>query len=616
MNARAAVAVCRDALSILSEKERMRLVFVGFLVLSSSVSEVLGIASIIPFLTIATTPSAIMETPYLRWLYEMGKFSDPIDFIIVLGVGAIVILVVSTAVNVFAMWVVMRWTYMREHSIASRLFRHYLYKPYHFFINRHTTEFSKNIFTEIALVINGIFIPGLYLVTRAITAFIIIALLVVFNPKTTLVILAIFGGVYLAIFVSLNRLLSVWGEKRVKANESRFRNVAEAFGGIKDVLLYNKQNFFLKSFYIPSKTFAKLQSAQNIIGMLPRYCLELLAFGGVLVYMVVQLIMGRNISYIIPLMTVYVVAGYRLLPALQNIYANVTKIHFNRASLHHLADELKNNSQPPSFPVKSERKKSSFEKEAVLVDVDFRFDGSNELTLEKLNLVVKAGEKIGFVGETGCGKSTAVNLFVGLLSPTSGYLQVDGQKMTNDLMLEWQRKIGYVTQDIYLSGASIKQNIAFGFEDSEIDLDEVKRVCKTAQIHDFIENELLNGYDTYVGERGVRLSGGQIQRIGIARALHRKPRLLIMDEATNSLDSITEVKVFEQIYHTLHDVTIIIIAHRITILKDCDRIYLFGKGHIADVGSYEELLGRNIHFQRLVSKAETNREDNCAGIVG
>lgn len=595
-----AIAVFKNALKILSHKERRKLVFVGFLVLISSVSEILGIASVVPFFTVLTTPSIIQSTAYLRWIYENWRFSDTGVFTITLGIGAIIILILSTIVNMCALTISSKWIYMREQSIAMRLFSHYLHKPYHFFVNRHSTEFSKNIFTEIALVINGIYIPGLYLITKLISAIIIGCVLFIFNPKTTLVIFLIFGGLYTLIFIMLNRRFSEWGNKRVKANEARFRIVAEAFGGIKEVILYHKQYFFLEIFKRPSTAFATFQAFERIIGQLPRYFIELLAFGGVILYIVIRLIFKGDISPLIPLVAVYVLAGYRLLPDLQQIYTHATKINFNRASLCHLAEEMAAIDQPVLPRV--ETGPLEFRKEASLVNVDFSFEENKKMVLNKINLTICPGQKIGLIGETGCGKSTTVNIFAGLLRPNSGFIRVDGHNITDDLMRKWQEKIGFVTQHIYLSGVSIKQNVAFGITDSEINNDEVIRACKIANIHDFIVRELPRGYDTYVGERGTKLSGGQIQRIGIARALYRKPEILIMDEATNALDVMTEEKVYDQIYKNLSHTSIIVITHRLSALKRCDCIYLLEDGQIVDQGSFNELFERNINFQKVVAK--------------
>ena len=596
------ISVFRDAFKILAPQERKVLVLIGLLVFVSSISEILGIASIVPFVTILTTPSVIQSTTYLRWLYEIGHFRDTASFIIALGVGSISILTVSTVVNIFALTVSSKWIYLREHSIAMRLFKHYLHKPYDFFLNKHSTEFSKNIFTEIAIVINGIYIPGLYLITKLISALIIACILFIFNPKAALAVFFIFGGLYVFVFLVLNRKFSKWGNARVEANEERFKVVSEAFGGMEEVILYHKQNFFLGIFKSPSKAFAVFQGLERIIGQLPRYFIELVAFGGVILYIVIQLVHNADVSHLVPLIAVYVLAGYRLLPDLQQIYSHATKINFNRASLYHLAEELASAGNDEPVLTNIEMGPLEFKKEAALVNVDFSFEGNKKSVLNKMNLAIHPGQKIGLIGDTGSGKSTTINVFVGLLTPNSGFIQVDGCKITDELKGKWQEKIGFVTQHIYLSGASIRQNVAFGLADSEINIDEVIRACKIANVHDFIESELPQGYNTNAGERGIKLSGGQIQRIGIARAIYRKPEFLIMDEATSALDAATEAKVYEQIYESLPYVSAIIITHRLSALKKCDCIYLLEGGRIADQGTFGELFEKNTRFQSLISK--------------
>lgn len=602
--------IYKDALFLLSKKERFRLIFIGALVLVSSFSEVVGILSIIPFLSLIANQSIIEENPYLQWFYQVGKFSDHANFMLFLGTGALVVFVTSIVINVLAIWIMTRWTYLREYSIGRRLFQHYLYKPYPFFLNRHSTEFSKNIFTEIALVINGVFIPGLYLISKTLTAITFIVALLIYSFKITLITFLIFGGFYMCIFFVLSRFLSNWGKKRLEVNKARFKIVSEAFVAVKEVLLYGMQQSFIRAFVSPSKQFAELQSKQNIVAAIPKYLLELLAFGSILAVLLFKLYRGDELNHIIPIITVYAISGYRLLPSLQIVFSNATKINFNRASLHNLAGEFKENTLSIPIGNTAKKEKIALNDKAALIDVDFRFDGEKEYTLKKINLYIRPGEKIGIVGRTGCGKTTTVNLLAGLLNPTSGQLVVDGKDINSQNVELWQNKIGYITQQVFMIATSIKKNIAFGEEDKDIDIDEVKRNCRIAQIHEFIENELPNAYDTIVGERGVRLSGGQIQRIGIARALYRKPEILMMDEGTSDLDTVTEANLYNSIYASLGNIAFVIIAHRISSLEQCDRLYLFESGRIIDKGSYKDLMLRNKYFKELATKgsSEHNRE--------
>lgn len=601
MKLSALAVLMRAALSILSHEEKKGLLISVFFIFAASASEVLGIASVIPFLSLASTPSILNETAYLRFIYDKGHFSGLHSFMIVLGVGAVVMLLISTIVNILAISLSSRWIYMREYSIASRLFQSYLAKPYHFFINRHSTEFSKNIFTEIALVINGIFIPGAYLIIKVISVVIIVIALMIFNIRATVTILLVFGIAYLFIFLIFNRACTLVGKKRGEANESRFKVVAETFGSIKEAILYHKQEFFLNAFNIPSEVFVKAQCTERVVGLIPRYVLELLAFGGALMFVLIQLREGKSASFFVPSMIVYVLAGYRLLPDLQQIYAHATKINFNSASLFNLSRELRD-AQGVRQVSMTDLKPVVFQRNVAMVDIEYGFEGARDKVLRKLKLDISAGEKIGLIGETGCGKSTTVNLLSCLLRPSSGAILVDGQELTDELVPQWQEKIGFVTQHIYLGGIAVKENIAFGIQKKDIDFESVKFASRISQLHDFIENELPRGYDTEVGERGVRLSGGQIQRIGIARALYRRPDLLIMDEATNALDSLTEEKIYSEIFKHFPKLTVVIITHRISTLSKCDFIYLLKSGQVVAHGSYSNLFSDNDYFRDFISR--------------
>lgn len=347
---------------------------------------------------------------------------------------------------------------------------------------------------------------------------------------------------------------------------------------------------------------ARHNATAGVVGQLPRYGLEVVAFGGILLISVYFLSVKKEMSDMTPFFALYAFAGYRMLPALQKVFLSVSTIKFNLAAL----DKVYNDLHSSDLKGESKSKESKplalpLLKEIVLQDVVFTYPGAEKAVLNRICLNIEALSKVGIVGATGSGKTTIIDLILRLFDPESGQVLVDGVAIEGSLIPRWQRNLGYVPQHIYLSDDTIARNIAFGVPDHEIDMESVRHAAEVANLSEFILHELPKKYETVIGERGVRLSGGQQQRIGIARALYHDPAVLIMDEATSALDSITEDAVIEAIRQLTRKKTIIMIAHRLTTVKDCDVVYLLKRGEVAASGRYDELLHASEWF-RLASK--------------
>jgi ABC-type multidrug transport system fused ATPase/permease subunit len=331
----------------------------------------------------------------------------------------------------------------------------------------------------------------------------------------------------------------------------------------------------------------------GIVSSLPRYALEVIAFGGILLIVLYFLGAEQRSTQMVPLLAVYAFSGYRLLPALQGVFSGITTVRLNMAALDVLHRDLtgdRNEVDPELVLAGTEGLQPlPFNKELELRKVSFNYHGVEDHVLKGICLKITPNTTIGLVGPTGSGKTTTVDIILGLLAPTSGQLLADGMEISGDNLARWQRNLGYVPQNIFLCDDTITRNIAFGVPDSEIDMTAVVRAARIANLADFVENELPKGYETEIGERGVRLSGGQRQRIGIARALYRDPAVLIMDEATSALDGVTEEAVMDAIRNLSRKKTIIMIAHRLTTVQDCDMIYLMEHGKIIDQNTYVEL---------------------------
>ena len=588
----------KKMLAMLTPKERRRFILLSIAIVAMALTEVAGIGSISPFLAVATDPEVVTRQPYLRFLYQRLGFDSPERFIAFLGLVVIAFVILRNVVAALVKYMEIRFGQMRNHSLAMRLLAKYLAHPYVFFLDRNSSQLSQHVLAEVGQVVSGYLIPAVEFMAKLVVAVAIIIFLVVMNPLVAVLAAAVIGGLYALIFIAVRRTLGRLGRRRMEANRLRYKIAGEAFGGIKDVKLLGKEGMFLNEFKRPSRKMAESMATKGAIGALPRHAMDMLAFTAVISLISVLSLRGR-FEQAIPLVGVYALAGYRLMPTFEQMFRYLAKMRGAQPVLEKLYEELHDD---PAADMRLPREAADplpFERSIELEAVRFRYPNTDEDVICEQSLTIEANTTVGFVGPTGCGKTTMVDIILGLLTPTGGRLLVDGTPIEPHNVRNWQANLGYVPQHIYLSDDTIARNIAFGVAAEQVDHDRVAAAARTANLADFIETELPLGYNTIVGERGVRLSGGQRQRIGIARALYIDPAVLVMDEATSALDGITEQAIMEAIEALAGRKTIIIIAHRLTTLQDADCIYLLDKGHITARGTYTELLQSNQRFQRM-----------------
>jgi ABC-type multidrug transport system fused ATPase/permease subunit len=433
---------------------------------------------------------------------------------------------------------------------------------------------------------------------------VIVGFLLSIDPVVALAAAATVGGLYFAIFAALRPRLLWLGEQIVAANRARFRIANEASGGLKELKLLGLEEGYVRRFTVPSRARARYQAQQRAMAELPRYALEAAAFTAMIgMVLVLMLRHGGDLTGAIPVLGTFAFAAMRLLPAVQQIYFGFASLRAGRASLDALHADYTSAMATLSrqaLPVAATARLPL--QEALEIDgLHYRYPGAERPALRGVSLCIPARTTIGLVGGTGAGKTTLVDVMLGLLEPGSGTIRVDGQQLDQSTMRAWQQNIGYVPQVIYLTDATVAENIAFGLPPEQIDMARVERAARIAALHDFVVTELPDSYATFVGERGVRLSGGQRQRIGIARALYHDPALLIFDEATSALDTLTEKAVMDAVQTIRHDKTVVLIAHRLTTVRHCDRIYLLERGRVADSGSYDELVASNETFRKMTA---------------
>jgi ABC-type multidrug transport system fused ATPase/permease subunit len=594
-------AVVRKLLELLSARERTHLLFLTVAIVGLALIETAGVASIMPFIAVVHNPDVIQSNQWLQWAYRYFGFSGSGRFLFALGSMVLALLIFTNIYKALINWWRLDFDNRLNFALGRRILAQYMARPYPFFLDRNTSDMGKNVLAEVRVVINGVLSSGIQLLSGLLVCLCLLTLLIVIDPFIALMIMAILSSLYGGIYWLASRRLARISKEQVQANSMKFKFASEALSGIKDLKILGRELVFLNKFSHYAWRQARNNVTAGMIYELPRYALEVIAFGGILLIMLYYLGSAEGADKMIPLLALYAFAGYRLLPAVQAVFSNASVVRTTTHALDVLHEDLvseQGGKEPEAALARpADLQPLPFARELEIKNIGFRYARSNKAVLSGLNLTIHPYSSVGLVGPTGSGKTTIVDLVLGLLSPTSGQILVDGVKIAGDDLIRWQRNLGYVPQSIFLCDDSITSNIAFGVPEEEIDKAAVIRAARIANLHGFIEKELPDSYETLIGERGVRLSGGQRQRIGIARALYRDPAVLIMDEATSALDGITEEAVIEALRALAGKKTMLTIAHRLTTVKDCSIIYLIDEGRIVGHGTYAQLLETSAWFR-------------------
>jgi ATP-binding cassette, subfamily B, bacterial PglK len=588
-------------LSLLRPRDRLKVALLLFLMLVNGLVVTSAAAALVPFLMVATDPSKIETNAYLAWGYETFGFSEPTHYLIALGLLVFGLMVAGTVVGVLKTWISTRFSSMHQYRLSRELMRHYLSRHYEFFLTRNSADLSKTVLDETRQVVSGFLNPLLNLISSVILSVMLVSLLLAASPVVALVLVGILGTLYGTIFLMSRKWLGRIGEDRVLANKQRFLAAQEAFGAVKDIKLLGREDIYLSRYRDAAHRYAWHNANASLLSSLPSSIIETVLTGTLLVIALVLLTAdgGRGFAEAVPLIGLYLVAGRKLVPAFQGFFSKVTTIRFHAAALENFLADMPEGIAHVGPRIRRRAEPLVPQRSVSLERVVYRYPEGDGPALDGLTLRIGAGEVVGIAGASGAGKSTLVDILLGMLTPQTGSLQIDGDDLPQDKLESWQAALGYVPQHIFLADDTVAHNIALGERDEAIDPQRLERVARMACIHDFIVSELPRGYETTLGERGIRLSGGQRQRIGIARALYRDPGVLLLDEATSALDNQTERAVMEAI-HGLHESkTVIVVAHRLTTLEPCDRIVVLDRGRVVDQGTYAELMGRDGLFRAM-----------------
>lgn len=556
--------------NLLTVREKIHALLLLIVMMIAALMEMLSLAAFLPVLMLLSDVTIVEGPSFLAQIYQTGWFGDVQSFFIYLTI----LIFFSSFVRIFVLFMtqyaISRYSLGLQHRWSVRLLRSYLYRPYEFFVYNNSAKIGNFVLQEVGHAISGAVNPILHAISKIFVTITLVGLVLVNDPLVACVLVMNLLIIYSISAFFILRPLQRRGRRRVEASNNRFKHANEAIQGIKEAKLGHLEDVYVDRFDKASYDYISQVLFNTVVKLVPRNIAELTLIASLFSALIVSIILNMNtLSDVLPTMGIIALVGLRLLPAAQILYDSIHTLTYNHAAILGLTDGL------AFFAVErrsTPKPQLKFQNSLQIKNLSYQHKGAAQFVLQNFNLEIKQGQQVGITGETGSGKSTLLDILLGLRSMQSGEMLVDGQPIMGDKLVAWQSIIGYVPQAIYLVDDTIAANVALGEDPTRIDLDRVSEVCKIANLDTFISKDLPEGYQTSVGENGIKLSGGQRQRLGIARALYKRPQVIVLDEATSALDVETEAKVMENLRIYNQSVTMIMVAHRLSTLDQCDRI--------------------------------------------
>jgi ABC-type bacteriocin/lantibiotic exporter with double-glycine peptidase domain len=549
-------------------------------VVIGSFFELLGVTVFMPFINIITDSTSIQRTWYLKWAYDLFHFHSAKQFLVALSVGIIFVYIIKNVYLVLEKNYIFKFSYGTQMKLSTKLLNTYMKEPYTFHLNKNIATLQRSLYEDTSRFMQVI-LYALELVSELAVCFVLVIYLMIVSKSITIIVLGLLA-VCVGLFLLLTRKYSrKLGQDNQRYEGKIFQWMNQSIGGIKEIKILGRESFFTEQFQGYFRKFSRGLQVARTISILPKYTVEAVAMSGLLLAIVVKLIFGEaDMQYYIPQLSVFAVAAMRLMPSVGRINEHVTNMLYAYPSVDLIYHDLSEIEEYVEKQDKEVKEDWTLQRNIRVENVTYCYPDAEEPVIDGANLTVEKGKTVAFIGASGAGKTTMVDVILGLLTPQKGVVMADGINV-HEKPKTFHSQVGYIPQVIYLSDDTIRNNIAFGVKEAEIDEQAIRAAVEKAQLTEFIDS-LPNGLDTIVGDRGVRLSGGQRQRIGIARALYHDPEILVLDEATSALDNDTEAAVMEAIEHLQGTKTMIIIAHRLTTIRNVDVIYEVGGGKVTE----------------------------------
>jgi ATP-binding cassette subfamily C protein len=579
-----------------------------FLMFGAATFEAIGIGIIMPFVALIAHPETVDKYAALSWMKRASGVSTRTGLVSLFGLSLVAVFLLKNLYLVLVQYAQNRYIFGRQVLLENHLMETYLRRPWVFHLQHNSSELIHNVSHEVSQVYTHVVVSVFVIAVEALSLLVLGAVLIAIEPFAVPVVGVVLVLVSVGFYRLIHKKATAVGEEQRIMQAEMLKWLQQGLGGVKEARIIGVEDFFIRAYSQRSGPFGRTLVVHRMLGVLPRYLLETTGILGLVMMTIIMFMRGASEAEVLPVLGALAVAAVRVMPSTAHIIGSVSLIRFVKPSVEALWKALEPWPGDGKHGTRLvDEKPLVLETEIKLDDLVFTYPNATRPSLDGVSLTIRKGESIAFVGGSGAGKTTVVDATIGLLAPDSGTIRVDGQKLEGDLVQRWQRSIGYIPQTVFLSDDSIRRNIAFGVDDAEIDDARVGHALAAARLDDLVAR-LPDGLDTFVGERGVRLSGGQRQRIGIARALYLEPKVLVLDEATSSLDGVTEREIVEAIERLRTDRTMIVIAHRLSTVRSCDRLVFMAEGKIVDVGSWDDLAARNAAFRRLVDLSKTEGE--------